>query len=509
MNELERKNEEYQKFIRKYNTSSLLEFFSKKSIEAFQNDKKAFTITDVPYYNWKTGAKRVIKNFCYGQWELVQISYYAIKYSNDYRGIGVNESIFYQLLNENKKYDEVLENIEEGIDSIKLFEHLQCLTNVQFDFQTLQTKNKFNRMYQIMININRNKNYNQTEEVSYIDFESEFKQITGINIKKYINIYYLIIILSITRKNTNLYDLIKDIQFDVEKLGFTKEDIINVIQQESRDYNFYKQSDNWNTLKFYPIVKACKDENKYIISNMFSLLLSFPNSIYWIIRNHFNDMKSNKFTIYFGKCFEYYFNEVLDCYNIKYEKLEESKKQKVKMPDWKIETEKYIFLIEQKAALFPIDTRTTTKEERYAKIEEYFDKNLVKAFNQLNAFTVEDTNKTVIRICLTYEKIYMEENVKAILKSKMKFQSEIALNWIVNIDEIEVLIHLLSNNEKKFNELIEQKIGLERTEDLNGRNFEKILAGFTYDYTVNKINHFDKLADELKQKLIELQEGEN
>ena len=142
MDKLERMDEEYQKFIRKYNTCNLLEFFSMKSIEAFQSGKKAIISIDIPYYNRTTGVRGITKNFCYGQWELVQISYYAIKYSNDYRGTNINESIFYNLINENRKYDEVLENIKDDIDPIKLFEHLQCLTNVQFDFQTLQTKNK-------------------------------------------------------------------------------------------------------------------------------------------------------------------------------------------------------------------------------------------------------------------------------------------------------------------------------------------------------------------------------
>ena len=503
MYELERIEEDYQKFIRKFNTSSLLEFFSMKSIEAFQDNKKAFTILDVPYYNKITGTKGVIKDFCYGQWELVQICYYSIKYSNDYRGRNVDESAFYHLLNENKIYDEKAENIK-NMDSIKLFEHLQCLTNVQFDFQTLQTKNRFNRMYQIIMCINKDEKYNQTEEVSYINFEAEFKDITGMDISKFINIYYFIILLSTTRKNTNIYDIIKDIQFDVQKIGFTKQDIIQVIELQSKDYSFYKQSDNWNILKFYPIVKTSKDKNKYIISNMFSLMLSFPHSVYWIIRNKHNDIQSNKFTIYFGKCFEYYFNELLEHYNIKYERLEESKKQNIKMPDWKIVTNKYVFLVEQKAAMFPIDTRTTTKQERYKKIEDYFDKNLIKAFRQLNSYIEEDTDKTVIRICLTFEKIYMEENVKAILEPKMNFKSDIALNWIVNIDEMEILMQLLNDNENKFNEVIEQKIELEKTYNPNGRNFEKILSGFKYDYVVNQINHFNKIADELKQKLINL-----
>lgn len=500
MNEIDKAIDRYEKFIRRFTTCDLLEFFSTKSIKSYQTDKKGFVIEDVPYYNKRTEERGIAKGFGYGQWELVQVCYSAIKYSNDYRGQKVDESSFYQLINENKIYDEKVENVKD-MDHIKLFEHLQCLTNIQFDYQTLGVVNKFNRMYQIMVNINKNKIYNQTEEVCYIDFENKFKEITGIEYHKFINIYYLLILLSVGRSNTNIYDIIRDIQFDTKKLGFSKDDIRDVIELISRDYNFYKHGDNWNLLRFYPIVKTTKGENNYIISNIYSLILSFPNAIYWIIRNYYSEANSNKFTIYFGKCFEYYLKEVLDYYNIRYEKLKESKKQKEKMPDWKIETNQYIFFVEQKSALFPIDARTTNKEERYSKIEGYFTNNIIKAFKQLNAYKINNTDKKVIRICLTFEKIYMEENVKYIIEQNMQFDSNENLNWIVNIDEFEILMDTLCNNEEEFNQLIEKKIQLEVTHDKNGRNFEKILGGYKYNYTGKQINHFKRIAEQIKEKL--------
>ena len=328
--------ENYEKAIRRFTTCDLLEYFSRVSIEAYNDNKRAFTIVDVPYYNRRTGKKGVTKGFNYGQWDLVQICYNSIKYSNDYRGRKVDELSFYYLLNENKIYEQALEELI-STDPIYLYEHLQCIANIQFDFQSLTPICRFNRMYQIFTNINQNKNYNQTNEVCYINFEQKFKEITNIEYNKFILIYSFIVLLSAGRNKTNIYDLINDIQFDVEKLGFSKEDIIAVIELQSRDYSFYKKSNNWNLLKFYPIVKTDKDTNKYIITNIFSLMLSFPDAVYWIIRNYYAEKNSNDFTNYFGICFENYFKEVLECYNINYLKLSESKKQKIKVPDWKIE----------------------------------------------------------------------------------------------------------------------------------------------------------------------------
>lgn len=58
MNEIEKAEEKYQKFILRFTTCDLLEFFSKRSIEAYQNKERGFT-----------------KNLAYGQWELVQVCY--------------------------------------------------------------------------------------------------------------------------------------------------------------------------------------------------------------------------------------------------------------------------------------------------------------------------------------------------------------------------------------------------------------------------------------------------
>lgn len=465
------------------------------------NNQQAYIITDLPYCS-TSGSVGIIKDYGYGQWELIQVCFNSIRYSNDYRGKSIEEPDFYHLINENKIYDEKAENVED-MDTTKLYEHLQCLTNVQFDFQTLFPKIQFNRMYQIIMKINKNTNYDQTSKVDYIDFARIFNSITGIEIEKFIKVYFFLVIISLSRKNANIYDIINDLQFDVEEFGFSKLDIKNVIEYQSRNYDFYKKTDNWNALKFNPIVKTKKSENQYIISNIFSLVLSFPNSIYWIIRNYYNDLNKGSFTNYFGKCFEYYFCEVLEYYKINYQKLKESKKKGQKTPDLRIETNKYVLLIEQKATLFPIDARIITKEERYKKLESFIDNTLVKAFKQLNEYDEACKNKQVIRICLTFEKIYVEENIKRILATRMNFKTEKALNWIVNIDEMEVLMQLLAKDEDEFDKIIEEKINLERTNDPNGRTIEKLLAGYEYDYAANKINHFDNIIEEFLEKLKE------
>ena len=63
MNKFEKALDEHQKFIRRYNTTDLLEFFSNKSIHAYNNGKEGFTIVDVPYYVPRTGGRGVVREF--------------------------------------------------------------------------------------------------------------------------------------------------------------------------------------------------------------------------------------------------------------------------------------------------------------------------------------------------------------------------------------------------------------------------------------------------------------
>lgn len=497
MKELKKVEEDYKRLIRKYATCDLVEYFSKKSIESYMSDKKGVTFVDVSYYEKRSGAIGVFKDFMYGQWELIEICYHSIMYSNDYRtGNAIDDNAFYHIVNTNKRYSEEKEKLNLTQES--LFVLLQCMSNVQFDFQHITVNTRFNRMYHILTEINLNSKFKQDESICYINFQEQFKVITGIEYQKFIKISLFLIMISCTRKNTNIYDIIDDLRFDTMKLGFTKEDIEKVIILLSRDYEFYKSCSNWNILRCYPIVKTSGNAPKYLISNIYSLLMSLPDIAYWIIRNYYKDSSSNDFVIYFGKCFEFYVQELLDYYKIKYEYITEVKDKKT--PDWKIETERFIFLIEQKSALFPLEAKTVNEDQSVEKMEQYIERNIIKAFKQLDGFELE-TEKTVIRICLTFEKIYMEENLRRIIESKMNYKTEKSLMWIVNIDEFEILMQILNVDEVKFNRIIQEKIYLEKTESKDGRNFEKLLRSQKYIYAGKILKHFDDIVDKFLKAL--------
>ncbi len=483
MNELEKAEEKFKGILRKYPTDKLLEYISNKSMEIDLNQQ------GVVFEN----------NILYSQWELTQLCYYSIKYSNDYRNMNseINMNDFYILLNENRKYDSCMENIK-NMDKIKILEHMQCLTNVQFDYQANRMISRFNRMCKILIDINQNEDYIKSTKV-YINFAEKFKEITGIEMLKFIKIYFIIILFIIsTKKNKilNIYDIIKE---HIEKIGITQKECLMAIEYYSKKYSYYRECDNWNSLKFYPIVKTDKNE-KYILTNIGSFMISFPDIQYWIIRNYYKENESRDFTSYFGECFEIYLKEVFKFYKVNAEKLEENGRNKV--PDWKIETKKYIILVEQKAALFPIDARVTTSANRYDALEKYFE-NIKKAFKQLNSFEIKDNDKKIIRICLTYETIHMTENAQDLIREIMKFDDEIYLNWILNIDEFETLMELLNESEEKFDNIIEKKIDLEKKDSNEGKSFESIFEKLESNYAREEINYFNNFIKEIGKEYLQ------
>lgn len=483
---------DFKQYIRKFPTYNLLEFFFEESLDIYQKYDIGVRIDDVPVYNKKTCCKLGDYSFNVSQWDLLEVCFYSIKYGNDYRNTFIDKNEFYTILNKARHISEKLENANK-MKNEDLYKHLICIANMEFDFETLNIKSRFNRLYYIMTIINKNPNYDQTSKVCYIDFKKTFYQITNIDYDKFISCYMLITLLATTRKNSNFMSVVNDIQFDVEKLGFSKAEMKKIIEIQSKDYSFYKEYDNWNILKYNPIVHSKKYEDKYIITNIPALLISFSEFMYWTIRNYYNEIGSRDFTTYFGHCFEYYLNDFFTYYSIKHEKIKEKSK---KMPDWKIETDKFVFIIEQKAALFPIDTRSITSKNRIEILNNYLDNNIKKAFIQLNNYEIH-TEKTTIRICLTFEQVYMTELIQEIILPKIpNILDNQYLNWIIPINDFEKLFILLHNDEKKFNDIINQKIELEKNLDKNGRGFDKLLSKYKNEYIDKKINYFRKIVNE-------------
>lgn len=486
---------EYKQYIRKFATCDVLQHYAKESINIYNSTENNVKFENIAVYNKKTGLKSGVHQIHIAQWDLLEICFNSIKYSNDYRNVEIDKNAHYNMINLTKKRAEILEQ-SSGLTQENLFKHLMCIANMEFDLEKIAIKNRFNRIYHIMTNINKNAKYDQTNKVCYIDFLEMFYKITEFDYDTYIRGYFLICALVIGTENPDILSVIEKIDLDISIFGISKENLIKLLTFQSKDYEFYKHYDNWNILKYFPIVKTKKD-SRLIISNLSALLICFSESMYWTIRNYYCEKGSRDFTSYFGHCFEFYMNELFETYNIEAEKLEE--KNNGKRPDWKLETKKYIFYIEQKAALYPMETRSIISSKRIDTLNNYVNTNIKKAFIQLNSYE-EKSSKIIIRICLTFETIYFPETLQDLVIPKISLKGETYLNWIVSINEFEKLMYILSSDEDKFNSIINRKIKLEKTKSKNGRGFDTILSTEQNDFISNKINYFDNYLKKYLKK---------
>lgn len=486
---------EYRQRVRRYATSDLLKYCAKEAIDIYNSTENNVKVEEVPVYSKKNGMQVTIHQFHIAQWDLLEICFNSIKYGNDYRNRPIEKHDYYDLLNLTKIRAELLEN-PSSLAQEDLHKHLICIANMEFDLEQITLKNKFNRVHHIMSFINRNPKYDQSDNICYIDFSSKFYEITGLNYDTYIICYFMICIFSLVSKESDIMSILNNLDFDLSVFGISKEEVLNVVSFLAKEYEFYRRYDNWNILKYFPIVKT-KKSSRYIICNLTALLTCFAESTYWVIRNYYCNLKSRDFTAYFGHCFEFYLNELFEAYDISAMKLPEDKV--AKRPDWKLETQSYIFYIEQKSALYPMETRSIISKKRITSLNNYIDSNIKKGFIQLNSYD-EPTDKTIIRICLTFENIYFPDIIQDIVLPEITLKSEDYLNWVVSINEFEKLMFILSKDEDKFNDIITKKIELEQTKSKEGRGFDSILKEEKNDFISNKINYFDNYVKKYIKK---------
>ena len=480
-------------FVRRYPTDEVIKYFSKVSMEMF-NKKEPFMWETVPYFYKKSGIKAGSVEFVYAQHELISICYYSILHGNDYRNKLINKEDGIELLDKLKKYKNECAGKDNKVPE-KFNEFFAILFNEQIQFQKIPLSIElFNRLCFIMSYINKK----YTNHPEYIDFDSEVKELTNMSIDEYNEINLFITLITVGTMDPNLSELINSIQLDFSKFRFNKDDLYSFIFNDAHDYKYYRNldndSENWNNLKYSPIVITDK-KKELLVVNIYAFIISFASKLYWIIRNKYKELNSNRFTNYFGYCFEMYLLELFNFYKIEnYKKIKENK---TKQPDWLVETDDYNILIEQKATLFTIGSRDTTLNNKYEELEKYLDV-IKKGFVQLSNYKTSN-EKTTIRICLTFEEVDGVECIQEAATEKLNIDDK-EMYWVVNIGEFEKLIFLLKNNYEKFKEVITKKINLEKSHDKNGRSFDMILSDEN-DYIKNRIDYFYKISLDLENKL--------
>ncbi len=473
--------ENLKKEIRKYNTGEVL-------IKMEEITKKMF-LEDNP-------RRKINKKFDLAAWDISEVIYYLIKFSNDHRGKREidEKDIFYlttitrELLEKN--FLSNLESLPSGISKLTYISH--GFSQRQFLFQeNYEIIWKFYRNAEILENIaKQHKNNLRVDEV--------INEIFEFSVRDFNMLLFILTVCLLKNKDITSVKYIDKITPILPNVNSEK--VIKIIEYFASNYEEYRENPLEEMgIHVKPIVRTSK--NKLVTPNFYILFKQLADGLYWVIKNyHKNKKPSNLFPREFGGLFEKYVENLLNHYLDKntFVRLEETKKHKI--ADWKIETEKYIFLIEQKSSVGAIKTKNITfKFEELNPILNIYR----KAINQLDITEkciIPKTNKKkILKMILYYDYLPTTQALKELLRERMeKSKEEFENFFFIGISEFEILISLLGKDNKLFNRIIDEKIWREQKKDFEkGTDFNSIFREWgveSNDYMENfltkKLNYF-------------------
>jgi len=466
----------YISHIRKYSTNEMILLGCR--ITRDMHDKGCF-----PYYLNDKSRKQ---EFFITPWEVLNITFDSIKYSNDYRSNQISEDDFLTLISYNRQIQDQESKFDE-IDEYLVTNILFGLSQEEFWFQNIGNElHDFSRNCEIFkIGLKENTKFLEDALKSELDMTfSEYNY----------NIWILLLA-------SMYYDDFANIKNSPNlKNEIIQEDLLNkIIKYYTASYEDIRKSNIKKNVFFTkPFVETSK--GKILLTSPYYLYKLLSNGLYWVIRNYYRKKGSQNFINEFGLWFEKYLEQVLDTYlqQEQFEKIAEPINDK--KADWVIISDKYIILLEQKSSLAKLGLKQINPNHN--DMMEYL-KKLSEGYIQLEEskryYSKLYNNKIIIKILVHYENLYMSEQIQETIDDLINNNSSDVM--MASIYEVEGLIYLLYKDKREFEKLIDKKIKLETQKDINGRSFEKLLGEFNVesDYVANKL----KYVDDLKRKILE------
>ena len=323
----------------------------------------------------------------------------------------------------------------------------------------------FSREKYILENISRKKHVKNTNDISFLD---EFFEETNLSTDEYSAILF-VLFAYFTEISSHLNPSVLDTK--IVNPVLSSERLIEMIKKYSITVEEVKKS----TMKrqvFYlkPILEL---DGIYFSVNPFLLLCTFANSNYWVIRNKYKNLNTQKFTNAFGKYFEIYLEEVLsNCLSTnQYKNLEESSKYKI--ADWHLKIENYHFLVEQKSAISVLGIKQSKPDIEAMK--KHILKNWGEAVKQLNETQKQLKIENAIKIILVYEDYYNSICLDKLFELNPSLENDKKF-WLISIKDFEKLMHTYKTNPKLFSKIVSEKNEAELKSATDGREMSMFLS---------------------------------
>jgi hypothetical protein len=441
--------------LRKHKLDSLLLLIADKSREMFNKGESLETIT----WNRRIGGLTESFNQLMLIWGLADLSYRAIKCSNDYRA---QESKLDDLFKLNNLLAKVTDQEAGRRSSIKITEQAKVdifvgLPQTQFWWQDI-ARNRAGIVYHFLryyLLLREMPNY--FPDLKHPD--KDLQEITGFGIDDFSKLLFACYALLLTAPSSEFSIINVDVKVTQKNPVVTSDNIKKCLSFFTADYLYYRQETHPNNpLFFRPVIQT--QSKRLIVANAFLFIKKFYEGIYWIIRDKYMQNNSQDFTNAFGHYYEKYIESLLSYY------LKPGVFQKIGNDkggaDWIVYTDKYRLIIEQKSSLMSVKLK-----KEYPSLEE-LDKYLVnfnKACAQLRKTNnaIKENNRITVNLILHFEKLYFKEAFvkKELLKLGGNDFDQLRNYYLIDTEEFEQLIQVLSEDTNAVNEILDSKIAYE------------------------------------------------
>ncbi len=472
--------------IGKYQLSRLLEISSSLSQRLFNNEEPVVKIYRYDQSRFIRGGYRLAGSTYLLPWFLVDISYYAIKCSNDFKAIIATDHDFMNLYNQFLKFDEQLtsSHYEKYNDTDKLFYIMFGLSHKSFWFQEKYRMLRMNtRFYELLCEIPK-------RNAAIPQFYRYIEEKYGIDFPTY-NMSSLAL-LSISTNNV-YYRFPYNIDPKLRKSNIDNNLLSTMLLDYIEDYDSIRKSSlESRQLYLTPVVRTT--ENQLLAISAFLIARKAATNLYWETRNLYRQNEGKELNQMLGDSFEIYVDELLARYlpRHEYERLPERRKQK--RADIVITTNSYKIIMEQKFAMLNISLQDTIFD--LEKVD-YWLESYVQAVKQLGETEkqIDREGRSVIKLILFFDDLFIADSLvrERILKLyKEKTTETVDLNnvFMIDIGDFEMLIQVISINNELFNNVMRTKIEREENKDYSkGVEFKQILQEYgavENDYIVTK-----------------------
>ena len=370
-----------------------------------------------------------------GAWNIDTVAYNLIKYSNDernYKGSCFDYDMCY-LLNNLSDNSEGLSELSET--EISLF--LQGMEDDQFRYQ---------EYYNV---------FNDAERIIYMFVESGLAENQKVLLEKLINDKFACSVKDFLLALVYIFVMLKHNEIESIDLndetyfidcGIPIEKKKKIIMYYSRSYKEIRDSELGQLLlRVKPFVRNKKD--LFMCPNYYSIAFIIRDALYWVIRDYYKQIKSEKFLSDFGIIFENYFYDVFEKngLNRNIKKIPENSLYKV--PDFDFRFNEYIIVFECKSTMPSIGS--IQQSPNICELKNYY-KHIQKAYQQIQTY-VQNNNLSDSKVMKVIVE-FTHDKDESLLKKNFTIKDDRL--FFINIAQVETIFSLYKSNPQLFTNIL-------------------------------------------------------